>query len=110
MRRRFVSKTGTTLIEHVPISEVCARHGLQPTVFYQWHKKLFEGGASDFENARSGRPKSDASAKRIEALEAKLAEKNEVVAELMAEHVALKKGLGELWPADGPRTMCVMKS
>ncbi|RIK64794.1 MAG: hypothetical protein DCC65_13865 [Planctomycetota bacterium] len=30
------------LIEHTPISEVCARHNLQPTVFYQWHKKLFE--------------------------------------------------------------------
>lgn len=84
------------LIEHTPISEVCAKHGLQPTVFYQWQKKLFEDGATVFENARIGRPKSDASAKRIEALQAKLVEKNEVVAELMAEHVALKKSLGEL--------------
>jgi len=84
------------LIEQVPISEVCARHNLQPTVFYQWQKKLFEGGAAVFENGRGGRPKADASAKRIEALQAKLAQKNEVVAELMAEHVALKKSLGEL--------------
>ena len=84
------------LIEHVPISEVCAKHSLQPTVFYQWQKKLFEGGATVFESARPGRPQADASARRIEALQAKLAEKNEVVAELMAEHVALKKSLGEL--------------
>lgn len=84
------------LIEQVPISQVCAKHGLQPTIFYQWQKKLFEGGAAVFDSGRAGRSKSDASAKRIEALEAKLVEKNEVVAELMAEHVALKKSLGEL--------------
>lgn len=84
------------LIEHVPISEVCARHNLQPTVFYQWQKKLFEDGAAVFENPRSGRARADGAARRIEALQAKLAQKNEVVAELMAEHVALKKSLGEL--------------
>jgi hypothetical protein len=33
---------------------------------------------------------------RIELLEAKLAKKNEVVAELMEEHVQLKQELGEL--------------
>lgn len=84
------------LIEHVAISEVCARHNLQPTVFYQWQKKLFEGGAAVFESARAGRPKADAAAKRIEALSAKLQKKDEVLAELMEEHVALKKSLGEL--------------
>jgi hypothetical protein len=31
----------------------------------------------------------------VEKLEAKLREKNEVIAELLEEHVALKKGLGE---------------
>ena len=34
--------------------------------------------------------------KDIEKLEAKLAQKNEVLAELMQEHVQLKKELGEL--------------
>lgn len=84
------------LIEGVPISTVCEKHGVQPTVFYAWQKKLFEGGAAVFENSPGGRRKSDAQSRRIEALQAKLAEKNEVVAELMAEHVALKKSLGEL--------------
>lgn len=84
------------LIEGVPISGVCEKHGIQPTVFYAWQKKLFEGGAAVFENSQAGRRKSDAQTRRIEALEAKLAQKNEVVAELMAEHVALKKSLGEL--------------
>jgi uncharacterized protein HemX len=34
--------------------------------------------------------------KRIECLEKKVQTKDEVLAELMAEHVALKKSLGEL--------------
>jgi transposase-like protein len=86
------------LIEGVAISVVCEKHGLQPTVFYAWQKRLFEGGVALFENGGGGPSKRqrDAQSRRIEALEAKLTQKNEVVAELMAEHVALKKSLGEL--------------
>ncbi len=82
-------------IEGVPVSEVCDRHGLQPSLFYTWQKKLFENGASVFEagNGPSKRQQ-DAQAQWIEALEAKLKQKNEVVAELLEEHVALKKKLG----------------
>ena len=85
------------LIERRPVSEVCDKHGLQPTVFYQWQKKLFEEGAAVFDQPRRKTPRRlSAEARRIEALEAKVQEKNEVLAELMGEHVALKKVLGEL--------------
>ena len=85
------------LIDKTPISEVCERHGLQPTVFYQWQKKLFEDGAAVFEQPRrKSSRQSLAEARKIEMLEAKVREKNEVMAELMGEHVALKKTLGEL--------------
>lgn len=85
------------LIEKVPISEVCEKHGLQPTVFYQWQKKLFEEGAAVFDQApRKSSRQQNAEARRIEALQAKLQRKDEVLAELMEEHVALKKSLGEL--------------
>ena len=85
------------LIERVPISEVCDRHGLQPTVFYHWQKKLFEEGAAIFEQLRRNSSRQPAAeARKIAALEDKLQQKNEVLAELMGEHVALKKTLGEL--------------
>ena len=85
------------LIEGLPISGVCEKHGLQPTMFYAWQKRLFEGGAAVFESGRQPNQRQrDAQSRRVEALEAKLVQKNEVVAELMAEHVALKKSLGEL--------------
>ena len=48
--------------------------------------------------ARSGgqRAPSEAKDRKIEQLEAKLAEKNEVIAELMEENVKAKKANGEL--------------
>ena len=80
------------LIEKVPLSEVCRKHDIQPTLFYLWQKKLFEDGATVFD----ARPDSQqaAEARRLAAVENKLQQKNEVLAELMGEHVALKKKLG----------------
>ena len=85
------------LIEKMPISEVCDKHGLPPTMFYAWQKKLFEEGAAVFEQPRrKSSRQASAEARKIESLEAKMREKNEVLAELMGEHVALKKTLGEI--------------
>jgi hypothetical protein len=68
---------------------------VSPTQFYLWQKQLFEQGAVAFE-ARHGKPQADLRDQKIARLEAKLAQKNEVVAELLHEHVQLKKELGEL--------------
>jgi transposase-like protein len=83
------------LVDRVPVSDLCDELGLQPTVFYRWQKMLFEKGASAFESRSNGRPKA-AQERKMAALEAKLRRKDEVLAELMEEHVALKKSLGEL--------------
>jgi transposase len=82
------------LVEKVPVSDVCDEWGLNPTVFYGWQKQFFENGAAAFEKTRHRQ--ADRRDQKIEKLEAKLAQKNEVLAELMQEHVALKKELGEL--------------
>jgi transposase len=36
------------LLDKVPISDLCAELGLQPTVFYRWQKEFFENGAAAF--------------------------------------------------------------
>lgn len=82
------------LIEHVPVSEVCEQSHIQPTQFYRWQQELFENGAQAFERKNS-RP-SQADKQRIAYLEAKLSQKNEVLSELMEDHVKLKKTLGVL--------------
>jgi transposase len=79
------------LLDKVPVSELCDELGLQPTVFYRWQKEFFENGAAAFQS--KSRPDHQAE-QRIEFLEKKIQTKDEVLAELMAEHVALKKILG----------------
>ena len=81
------------LIEKVPVSNLCEEFGLHPRVFYRWLKQFFENGAAAFQKHRpdSGRQHDQ---ERIAALERKLQAKNEVLAELMEEHVASKKVLG----------------
>ena len=82
------------LLEKEPISKLCDELGLQPTVFYRWQKEFFENGAAAFQ--AKGRPDQHAEQERIEYLEKKILRKDEVLAELMSEHIALKKELGEL--------------
>ena len=82
------------LVEGVPISDLCDELGLQPTVFYRWQKEFFENGAAAFQQRE--RTNHQAEQERIAHLERKIQTKDEVLAELMAEHIALKKSLGEL--------------
>jgi transposase len=82
------------LLEQVPVSKLCDEMGLQPTVLYRWQKEFFENGPAAFQ--AKGRSQHPAEQERIEYLEKKIQTKDEVLAELMAEHIALKKSLGEL--------------
>jgi transposase len=82
------------LLEGKAVSEVCERHELQPTVLYAWQKQFFENGAAAFE--RKNKRAEEAKDRQIAALQGKLANKNEVIAELMEENVRSKKANGEL--------------
>ena len=63
-------------------------------MFYAWQKQFFENGAAAFER-KNAAPESQ-HLRTIAALREKLQRKNEVVAELMEEHIQLKKELGGL--------------
>ena len=97
-RRRFSAQEKVAILrEHfldkAPISQVCDKHGLNPTVFYRWQKDLFEKGPMVFEG-RDDRPARQLE-QRVQTLQAKLARKDEVIAELMEDYVRVKKSLGE---------------
>ena len=80
-------------LEGVPVSELCDELRLHPTQFYRWQKQFFEEGAAAFDKDHSQQLK--AAEKQIAALETKLQGKNEVLSELLEEHVRLKKTLGD---------------
>jgi transposase len=80
------------LVEKVSLSQICEEYDLKPTVYYRWQKQFFEQGATVFQTARNGEV--SRLRRQVAALEEKVTRKNEVVAELMDEYVALKKALG----------------
>ena len=86
------------LIEKDPVSDICDRYGINPNNFYKWQKLFFENGAAAFTQTGDGRK--DGHAKKLERknaqLQAKIANKDEVIAEIMASHIELKKSLGEI--------------
>ena len=83
------------LVEKVAISDLCDEFGLYPNQVYGWLKEFFENGHAAFDNGRKSKAVEDANHLKIERLEAKLQRKDAVLAELMEEHVLLKKSLGE---------------
>jgi len=104
-RRRFSAAEKVAILrehflEKVPVSQVCEKHGLNPTVFYRWQKELFEKGATVFEG-REDRPSRQLE-QRVEALQAKLVRKDEVIVELMEDHVRLKKVGSSLFRVGSP--------
>ena len=82
------------LVEKMPVSDLCDQYNLHPTVFHRWMREFFENAALAFQKQKDTQRKK--LEKKVAQLEAKLTQKNEVVAELMEEHVKLKKSLGEI--------------
>jgi transposase len=70
----------------VEVSDLCRREGLNPVLYYAWKKTLLGSAARVFE-AKKGRP--DAQQQRHEA---ELRRFKDVIAEITAENLDLKKG------------------
>ena len=85
------------LCNKVPVSDLADELHIQPSVIHAWVKQVLDQAERAFDRG-PGRPNRLEAVKdeQIARLEAKLAKKNEVVAELMEAHVQLKKELGEL--------------
>lgn len=102
-RQRFTAEEKATilrrhLVDKIPVSDLCDDYHIQPSLFYFWQKHALENLSPVLEDGRTKRGEDQAARlarKRIEALEATLARKDAVIAEISEEYLALKKKLGE---------------
>jgi len=100
-RRHFTAEQKAALVrnhvvDRVPISEICAENKLQPSVFYDWLRVFYASAERVFAtNGPKPRNREKELESRVAALEARLARKDEVIAEVTEEYVRLKKELGE---------------
>ena len=83
------------LVDKVPVSDICNEEKLQPSVFYDWLRLLIAQAPAVLASPKRGESEEKKLKKRVAELEEKIAKKDGVLAELLEEHVKLKKELGE---------------
>ena len=99
-RKHYTSEQKVAMLkEHLvskkPVSEVCAANGVAVNQFYRWQEEFFTRAGGVFDKSLV-KPSVEARLeKRVADLESRLQRKHEVLSELMEEHIALKKSLGE---------------
>ena len=72
---------------NVEVSELCRREGINPTQYYGWKKQLLSSTTKVFDAAESKRSAAE------EKQETELRRMKDVIAEITAENLELKKGL-----------------
>jgi transposase len=72
---------------NVEVSELCRREGINPTQYYGWKKQLLCSATKVFDGNDSKRTASE------EKKETELRRMKDVIAEITAENLDLKKGL-----------------
>jgi transposase-like protein len=102
-RRQFTPEEKATilrrhLIDKVPVSDLCDEYHIQPSLFYVWQNQALENLSPALQDGRTRRGEEHTARlarKHLAALEAKVARKDAVIAEISEEYLALKKKLGE---------------
>jgi transposase len=81
------------LVGGLGVPDLCEKHGIKPSAYYAWQNLLFENTAA-FERRKSAHNENQKIKRvtaQLEALEQSARQKDEVLAELMCEHLKLKK-------------------
>ena len=100
-RRHFTAEQKAEIVRrHLAgkeaVSDLADEFGVQPSLIHNWVNQVLAQAERALDRPSSKRRLEEAQERKIAFLEGKLANKNEVIAELMQEHVELKKELGDL--------------
>lgn len=104
-RRRFTAEQKAAIVRRhlvgrTPVSDLADEFQVQPSQIHAWVKLVLDQAEAAFAKS-AGEPRRTkavqaANEQEIARLQAKLAQKNEVISELMEENVRSKKANGEL--------------
>ena len=100
-RRHFTAEQKAQIVRrHLsgkePVSKLAEELGLQPSLIHTWVNQVLAQAERAFERSGGNGRVQQTKDRQMEQLRAKLADKNEVIAELMEANVRAKKELGEL--------------
>lgn len=100
-RRHFTGEQKAEIVRrHLsgkePVSKLAEEFGLQPSLIHTWVSQVLAQAERAFERSGGNGRAQQTQERQLAQLRAKLADKNEVIAELMEANVRAKKELGEL--------------
>ena len=102
-RRQFSSSQKAEILKKnlagkKSVSDLADEYNVQPSVIYGWLKQVMDNLPALADTATTKRKSNEDAQlrKRVQALEARLSRKDEVIADISEEHVKLKKELGVL--------------
>jgi transposase-like protein len=100
-RRRFSAEQKAQVVrrhlaDKEAVSKLSEELGIQPSQIHLWVKQVLDQAEKVFERSGGYHRAEDTTGRKIAQLEAKLVQKNEVIAELMEENVRAKKANGDL--------------
>jgi transposase-like protein len=93
-RRQFTAEGKLKIVRearlaNIPVSQVCTKHDISPTLFYQWERRADAGARTALQAQPRGRKKLRPAE---EELLVEIARLREIIAELSGENLQLKKG------------------
>jgi transposase-like protein len=102
-RRVFTPEEKATILrrhlaDKVPVSDLCDEYQLAPSLFYLWQKQALDhltAALQDGRTARGASQTASADRARIAALEAIIAKKDRIIAEVSEEYLDMKKKSGD---------------
>ena len=94
-RRRFSAEEKTRIVleglrGEIPVTELCRREGIQPSIYYKWSKAFLDTG----KNGLTRDTQRNASAPEVRYLKDENEALKKAVAEMVLENQRLKKSLG----------------
>jgi transposase len=94
-RRKFTAEDKILIVleglrAQIPISELCRREGIAPSIYYRWSKDFLQAG----KNGLTLDTRRDANAEEVKALKAQNEALKMGLAEAVLDVMRLKKSLG----------------
>ena len=94
-RRRFTAEEKIRIVleglrGEIPVTEVCRKEGIQPSIYYKWSKAFLEAG----KNGLTRETHRDATIEEVRRLKEENEALKKAVGETVLENQKLKKSLG----------------
>ncbi len=94
-RRRFTAEEKIRIIleglrGEIPVTELCRKEGIQPSIYYKWSKAFLDSG----KNGLTRETSRDATSGEVRRLKGENEALKKAVAEMVLENQKLKKSLG----------------